>query len=87
MIDLGVINLGPIIFGFIIGIIVGLSIKNNPNNPIKFTTSSYIIVFIVAIIVAWQLRAFPYYTDFPIATGFISGFIGLIVGKTMSKVT
>ncbi|MDR3291284.1 MAG: energy-converting hydrogenase B subunit J [Methanobrevibacter sp.] len=78
------LNLGPIITGFTIGFIIGLTIKNNPNNNIIFTKSSFIALIIVAIIVAWQLGPFPYYDDLPIATGFIFGAFGLIAGKEIS---
>jgi energy-converting hydrogenase B subunit J len=79
------INFGPIIFGFIIGLVVGIAIKDNPNSNIKFTASSFAVIFIIAIIFAWQLGQFPYYTDFPIATGFVSGVIGIFVGKFLFK--
>ncbi|KZX15671.1 hypothetical protein MBCUT_13690 [Methanobrevibacter cuticularis] len=73
--------LGPVIFGFLIGFILGSRIKNTPTSNIKFTVGSYVVIFIVAIIVAWQLGPFPYYTDLPIASGFLSAAIGLITGK------
>ncbi|MDR3223134.1 MAG: energy-converting hydrogenase B subunit J [Methanobrevibacter sp.] len=79
------LNLGPIIAGFIIGFIIGLTIKNNPDSNIVFTKSSFIIMIIVAIIVSWQLGSFPYYNDLPIATGFIFGAFGLIAGKEISN--
>jgi len=73
--------LGPILFGFILGFILGTRIKNNPDTDIKFTIGSYVVIFIVALIVAWQLGPFPYYDDIAIATGFVSAAIGLIAGK------
>ncbi|MDR1820316.1 MAG: energy-converting hydrogenase B subunit J [Methanobrevibacter sp.] len=79
------LNLGPIIVGLIIGLIIGLTIKDSPNNNIIFTRSSFIIILIVAITVSWQLGQFPYYNDIPIATGFIFGAVGIIVGKEISK--
>ncbi|MDR0900530.1 MAG: energy-converting hydrogenase B subunit J [Methanobrevibacter sp.] len=75
--------LGPVIFGFLIGFILGTRIKSNPESNINFTLGSYLVVFIIAIIVAWQLGPFPYYDDIPIATGFLSGAIGLIIGKLL----
>ncbi|MDR0911363.1 MAG: energy-converting hydrogenase B subunit J [Methanobrevibacter sp.] len=75
------INLGPIIFGFLIGFIVGLAMKKNPKSEINLTSSSFIVIFLVILLSAWQLGAFPYYTDIPIATGFLSGFIGILIGK------
>ncbi|MDR2623885.1 MAG: energy-converting hydrogenase B subunit J [Methanobrevibacter sp.] len=75
------LNLGPIIFGFIIGFVVGFSIKDNVENEITFTKSSFMVMLIVAILVAWQLGPFPYYNDLPIATGFLSGAIGMMFGR------
>ncbi|KZX14142.1 energy-converting hydrogenase B subunit J [Methanobrevibacter curvatus] len=77
------INFGPIFFGFIIGLLVGLSMKNNPKTEISLTSGSFVVITIVAIVCAWQLGPFPYYTDFPIATGFLFGAIGLIFGKLL----
>ena len=75
------IHLGPVIFGFLIGFILGITLKNNPNSGIKLKVSSYLVILIVAIVVAWQLGQFPYYNDLPIATGFVSGAAGIILGK------
>lgn len=75
--------LGPILFGFLIGFVLGTRIKNNSDSDIKFTIGSYAIIFIVAIIVAWQLGPYPYYDDIAVATGFISAAVGLILGKLL----
>ncbi|MEA4956391.1 hypothetical protein SDC9_17890 [bioreactor metagenome] len=75
--------LGPIIFGFLMGFILGTRIKNSSKNDFKFTIGSYIVIFIVAVIVAWQLGPFPYYNDIGIATGFVSAAVGLIIGKVL----
>jgi energy-converting hydrogenase B subunit J len=75
------IYLGPIIFGFIIGLILGITMKNNPQSKIKFTKSSFVVIIIVAIIVSWQLGQYPFYDDSPIANGFFSAVIGILVGK------
>lgn len=75
--------LGPILFGFLIGFVLGTRIKNNSDSDIKFTIGSYVIIFIVAIIVAWQLGPYPYYDDIAVATGFISAAVGLILGKLL----
>ena len=32
---------------------------------------------------AYFLGAFPYYTDAPIASGFVAAFIGIMVGKLL----
>ena len=74
------ISLGPIIFGLILGLIVGSQIKLN-NNDTHFTLGSFIIIFIVGIIVAWQAGNFPFYEGLPISTAFLSALIGIFVGK------
>jgi energy-converting hydrogenase B subunit J len=79
-----VLSLGPIIFGFIIGFVVGLALnKDSTKNKTRFTKSSFAVILIVAVLVAWQLGPFPYYDDLPIATGFLSGAMGMIVGKVI----
>lgn len=75
--------LGPIIFGLIIGFIVGTRLKTNSKSDVKFTIPAYLVIFLVAIVCAWQLGQFPYYDDVPIATGFLSGAIGLFLGKLL----
>ncbi|RBQ22405.1 hypothetical protein ALNOE001_21520 [Candidatus Methanobinarius endosymbioticus] len=79
--------LGPVIFGFILGLVVGIRVKNNPNSNIKFTTGFYIIIFIVALIVAWYSGPYPFFDDVPISTAFISGTIGLIAGSLIRKIS
>lgn len=71
------IVLGPIIFGFILGLVLGSQIKSSE----IFTPASYIAIIIAGIIVAWQLGQFPFYNDLPIATGFVSALVGVLVGK------
>ena len=75
------INLGPVIFGFLVGFILGSTFKKNPKSGIKLNTSSYVVILIVAILMAWQIGQFPYYNDLPLCTGFVSGAVGIIVGK------
>ena len=77
--------LGPILFGFLIGFIVGSRIKNNPNSDVKFTIGSYVVIFIAAIIVAWQIGPYPFYDDLPLNTGFASAAVGLIAGKFVTS--
>lgn len=77
------LNLGPVVFGFIIGFVVGLAIKDSAKSEMTFTKSSFVVILIAAVLVAWQLGPFPYYDDLPIATGFLSGAIGMIVGKVI----
>ena len=74
------LSLGPIIFGLILGLIIGSQIKLN-NNDTQFTLGAFIIILIAGIIVAWQSGNFPFYTDLPVSTAFLSALIGIFVGK------
>ena len=76
------INLGPIIFGLILGMIIGSQIKLNVNDT-EFTIGSFVVIIIAGVIMAWQLGPFPFYDDVPISTGFLSALIGLFVGKLL----
>lgn len=73
--------LGPTIFGFLLGFILGSRIKKNPESEIHFPNSSYVVVLIAALFMAWQLGPFPYYTDSPLASGFVMCIIGIFAGK------
>ena len=77
-----ILNLGPIIFGIILGLIIGSQIKFKVMDT-KFTLASFVVIFIAGIIMAWQLGNFPYYTDFPISIAFLSALIGIFVGKLL----
>lgn len=70
--------LGPIIFGLIIGLIVGSLFKSS---SYKFPLSAFIVIIISGILMAWQLGQFDFYNDVPISTGFVSGMIGLLIGN------
>lgn len=74
------LSLGPIIFGLILGLIIGSQIKLKSNDT-NFTLGSFIIILIAGIIVAWQSGNYPFYTDLPISTAFLSALIGIFVGK------
>lgn len=76
-----IIYIGPIVLGLLLGFILGTRIKPVPESNLKFGVEVYAIVLIAAVIVAYFLGAFPYYQDFPLAVGFVSGIIGLIMGK------
>ena len=76
------LSLGPIIFGLILGLIIGSQIKLN-NVDAKFTKASFIIILIAGIIVAWQSGNYPFYTDLPISTAFLSALIGIFVGRLL----
>ena len=72
---------GPLIIGFILGFILGTRIKMDPESKLKFTLGTYIAVLAVAIAFAYQIGPFPYYTDVPLASGFVSAIAGIIIGK------
>ena len=76
------ISLGPIIFGIILGLVIGSQIKLNVSDA-KFTKASFIVILIAGIIVAWQSGNYPFYTDLPISTAFLSALIGIFVGKLL----
>ena len=74
------LSLGPIIFGLILGLSIGSQLKLNVNVT-NFTLGAFVVIFIAGIIVAWQSGNYPFYTDLPISTAFLSALIGIFVGK------
>ena len=76
------ISFGPIIFGLILGLLIGSQIKLNVSDA-KFTLGSFVVILIAGIIVAWQSGNYPFYTDLPISTAFLSALIGIFVGKLL----
>ena len=74
------LSLGPIIFGIILGLLIGSQIKFKFNSN-HFTLGSIIIIIIAGIIVAWQSGNYPFYNDLPISTAFLSALIGIFVGN------
>ena len=75
--------IGPIVIGLLLGFILGTRIKTDPESKLKFDKEVYAIVLLAAIIVAYYLGPFPYYKDIPLASGYISGIIGLLIGKLL----
>ncbi|MBR5954219.1 MAG: energy-converting hydrogenase B subunit J [Methanobrevibacter sp.] len=73
--------IGPIVFGLIFGLIVGSQIKTGNISDTSFTASSYVIIIIAALIMAWQLGEFPFYDYVPLSTGFASALIGILLSK------
>lgn len=71
--------LGPIIFGLILGLVLGSQIRSNDN----LTISSFIVILIVGFIMAWQLGQFPFYNDLSFSSGFLSALIGILIGKLL----
>ena len=76
------IILGPIIFGLLLGIVIGSQIKFKFADT-RFTLASVAIIFIVGIIVAWQSGNYPFHNDFPVSTAFLSALIGIIVSSLL----
>lgn len=76
------LSLGPIIFGLILGMVIGSQLKLDIDGA-KFTLASFAVIFIVGIIVALQVGNYPFYTDLPISTAFLSALIGIFVGKLL----
>lgn len=75
------ISLGPIIFGFLFGLIIGSQIKTGNISDTSFKASSYVIIIIAALIMAWQLGEFPFYDYVPLSTGFVFALIGILLSK------
>ncbi len=76
-----IVYAGPIILGFLLGFIIGSRVKIFPESKLNFTTGSYIIVFIAALVAAYLIGPFPYYVDAPFASGFVATILGILVGK------
>ena len=74
---------GPIVIGLLLGFILGTRIKISPDSKLKFDAEVYVIVLIAAIIVAYYEGPFPFYEDVPLASGFVSAIIGLLIGKLL----
>jgi len=73
--------IGPVALGLLLGFILGTRIKPVPESKLKFDKEVYLIMIIAAIIVAYFLQPFPYYQDIPLASGFLAGMAGIIIGK------
>ncbi|WP_297825168.1 energy-converting hydrogenase B subunit J [uncultured Methanobrevibacter sp.] len=73
------LSLGPIIFGLILGLVIGSQIKPNIGDA-KFTLASFVAILIAGIIIAWQAGNYPFYTGLPISFAFLSALIGILVG-------
>ena len=74
------LSLGPIIFGLILGLVIGSQIKLNVSDT-HFTLAAFIIILIAGVVMAWQSGNYPFYTDLPVSTAFLSALIGIFVGK------
>ena len=73
------ISWGPIIFGFIFGLIVGLSFRKTE----YFNYTSLFVVFIFLIILSYLEGSFPFYTDASVSLGFLTTTFGLIIGNLL----
>jgi energy-converting hydrogenase B subunit J len=74
------LSIGPIIFGLLLGLVIGSQIKFNVADT-NFTLGAVVAIIIAGAIVAWQSGNFPFYVDFPVSSAFISALIGIFVGK------
>ena len=72
---------GSTIFGFVFGLIIGSQLKTSRIGDTSFKISSYVIIVIAALIMAWQLGEFPYYNYLPFSSGFVSALIGILLSK------
>ena len=72
---------GPTILGFLLGLILGSRVRIYPESKLNFTLGSFIAILLAASIIAYLEGPFPYYTGLPLAPGFISGILGIIIGK------
>jgi len=79
----GLLYLGPALFGFIMGLLVGAIMHKTPTNGIKLNTSSWIAIIIGGLIVAYWLGTFPYYGGLPLGPGFVLAIIGAIIGRKL----
>ena len=75
------IVVGPILFGFLFGLVIGTRIHRNEENSFKFTGSAVVALLIGALLMCVDLGQFPFYADLPIATAFISAVIGILIGS------
>jgi energy-converting hydrogenase B subunit J len=75
------ISMGPVIFGLIFGVIIGSQIKTDNISDTSFTASSYILIIIFALLMAWQAGEFPFYVYVPLSTAFTSALIGILLSK------
>lgn len=73
------ISWGPIIFGLIFGLIVGVSFRKTE----YFNNTSLLVVFIFLIILSYLEGSFPFYTDTSFSLGFLATTFGLIIGNLL----
>lgn len=73
------ISIGPIIFGILLGLIIGSQIKLN-NTDVKFTLGSFVVILIAGLVMSWPIGNYPFYTEWPISFALISALIGILVG-------
>ena len=76
------IIIGPIIFGLLLGLVIGSQLRLNVTDA-QFSKASFAVILIAGIIVAWQSGNYPFYTDLPFSTAFFSALIGIFVGKLL----
>lgn len=74
------IVIGPILFGFLFGLVLGTRIHKKEENSFKLTGCAIIALLIGSLLMAVDLGQFPFYADLPIATAFLSAIIGILIG-------
>ena len=72
--------IGPILFGFLFGLVIGTRIRKIEENSFKLTTGAVVALLIGVLIMAFDLGQFPFYVDMPIASAFVSAIIGILIG-------
>ena len=72
--------IGPILFGFLFGLVIGTRIRKIEENSFKLTTGAVIALLIGVLIMAFDLGQFPFYGDMPITSAFVSAIIGILIG-------
>ncbi len=75
------IVIGPIIFGFIFGLVIGSRIHRTEKDSFEFSFSAIVALLIGSLLMSLNLGQFPVYSDFPIATAFISAIIGMVLSS------
>jgi energy-converting hydrogenase B subunit J len=79
----GIWYVGPLLFSFLMGLIIGTLMHKTPVKDIKVTTTAWVAILIGGIIIAYWLGNFPYYGNFPFGPGFVMVIIGAMIGRKL----
>lgn len=77
------IVIGPILFGFLFGLVLGTRIRRKEENSFKFTGSAIVALLIGSLLMSLDLGQFPFYADLPIVTAFLFAIIGILIGSLL----